>query len=422
MRFLTSSGFKLLLALLLFPAFALAADPFCVDANRTICAQKQIVSDLGVSTVAGGFARVRKADRPTIKQRAMKEVGTRDLKSLTSQQLSEMARLLHVDNWRCYFAVLEICRTQIADRIAEYASREAMLYDDERSALPQILTMREIEQMRKLPVYKSYLDWAQADSLSFRKSPGLERQLRAMFPEMVRSFIAKVQTWSVPEPQKSGMIRRLQGLTFSIDGKPCSTSGVPAPYVPNGVYTASTNQVAICSGMFIASTSPASLAVIVAHEIAHTVGPCFAYAFSPGSRVNAVRDPSLERIYGGLLLCLEDRTGPRAPKYCGGNSKVNEAFADWAGTELAADYLPKKFPMNDPAKWRARLAGSWSFTCGTGGDGAHPSTTSRFNEILFANPRIRALVNCPRTPSRECRMGSPLPSRAAPRAGAGAVK
>jgi hypothetical protein len=422
MRFSISSAFNLLFAVLLFPALARAADPFCVDANRVICNQKQIVSDLGVSTVAGGFARVRKADRAMIKQRAMKDIGTRDLKSLTGAQLSEMARLLHVDNWRCYFAVLETCRTQIADRIAEYASREVMLFDDESSLLPQTLTLREIERLRALPAYKTYRDWMQADSSSFRRAPTLSRQLREMFPGMVQTFIAKVRSWPVPEPQKSAMIRRLQGLTFVMDGKKCAANDVPAPYVPNGVYTASTNQVEICSGLFIASSSPASLAVIVAHEIAHAVGPCFAHMFSPGAAVRAVGDPNLERIYGGLLSCLEERTGPRKPTYCDGNSKVNEAFADWAGTEIVAEYLPKKFPSTESAKWRSRLAGSWSFSCGAAGDGPHPATTRRFNEILFANPSVRTLVNCPRTPSRECRMGSPLPGRTGPRAGAGAVK
>jgi hypothetical protein len=94
--------------------------------------------------------------------------------------------------------------------------------------------------------------------------------------------------------------------------------------------------------------------------------------------------------------------------FCGGTDQIGEAFSDWMGTEILADYMEKNMSSLSQKKKMNGISNLSSRFCyeGSGFD-VHPDSKLRIDRLLMANPKIRDQIGCstPKNNVHYCKIG-----------------
>ncbi len=278
----------------------------------------------------------------------------------------------------------------------------------------------------------------------------IEKKIRKeIFPEVRTLLIEKVKE-SIADPEiERKVIQKIQNIGFS--GVDCSSmlfggeqeGKIPGLMFSNAYYSAEDQTFRFCNGFLLKNNSEFSIAMVIAHELSHSIDPCHIQKpiASPPVKYSETPDPKLlEGQYPipGLLQCLRARESigavnrrehvnsksdsetsgknvvvlhrQRAP-FCDHQDQIGEAFSDWMGAEVLGDFIEKNHSKLSP---REKLVGySNVFRSLKGCDSSeedfdiHPSKKNRIDRLIMANPEVRSQIGCgePANGLHHCKAG-----------------
>jgi hypothetical protein len=414
---------------------ASAPAPFCTNPKAVICSQRAIRDDLG-ETFTNPFLdakmnAVRAKARIFAKERFKALFANDD-----GTKLKKFARLVGYDGYfqtKCWsFSwTSETCRDAVADEL----SRRVLAInfetpDDTNEVAVGIFTFQKKNSLRLFysllaePEFEVVATDAQALRSRETARPATRANAALIFEELRDSYIAKIKSWPIDALVKAAMLRRVRALKY-VDNKDCELSdGIPSIYDVSAFNSPDVNTLAVCEGLYLKTNSPASLAMVIGHEISHAFDPCTIFKYERNN-IRGMDDDlaNISRPTGGLVSCLNRQTSKAlAAPQCTSGDPTGELFADWAAAEVVPGYLQSKFPTSNSSRNRSRYAASYGILCGTGlrANDSHPSDAERINNIIFQEPDVRRLSGCP-PPTRHCsfdsqsRTPAPTPPAAAGR-------
>jgi hypothetical protein len=142
---------------------------------------------------------------------------------------------------------------------------------------------------------------------------------QTLFPEVQNSVIRLLQQFP-DSPERQAAIQKVRGINMSISH--CSSrDGILSP---NAFYNQERNHITLCNSLLFRTDSLFSIALVLGHEIAHSIDPC-----NPRHGVG--------RLFDGISRCLaRPRAGHMNPE-CSSTYQLGELFCDWMGSHVLAD-------------------------------------------------------------------------------------
>jgi hypothetical protein len=280
--------------------------------------------------------------------------------------------------------------------------------------------------------------------------PVAQKIKEKMLPEIKNLLTAKIDTFPMTSEQKKIMRSKINSIQF--EGLGCDDFGqnINAMFIPNAYYNGPSNTFRYCSGMALESSSEFTLAMIIAHELAHSIDPCrIAEGFSKDAKFGETTNTDPVKLdegspYNALIRCLRDKksieainldmpsggygssggppsgnnTGPSSQQspnsappqeisLC--NDQVTESFCDWMGAEILSDYIKKNHKLSRD-QFINGYANAYRPICKTrvisqnerragrmspDFPDVHPQSAQRIDRILLMNPDIRRDMGCP---------------------------
>lgn len=379
-------------------------NPICDQPSRYVCSQRKIEDGYGVTYVGVGYLPVIGGVRRRMAPPIRKSYADYFAVDESGQELKRFASYVGLDGWfqtSCWSWTSQRCRNAVTEALVKKTLSAMLETDDDRVEIfgPSGTDFRKSKSLRNFarllqePIYQRAYENARTDERRLTRRPRTEGKVRAMFKDLKNLYVEKLKTWPIPQPHKARMIARVRALRY-VGTKDCDSDGVPPIYNPNAFNVPETKELSVCNGLYLKSNSPAALAFILAHEIAHTFGPCSYFNFG-SDRVFSARTSNIPKPTGGLTTCLEHLSRGAQPT-CDIYDQIDEIFADWAATEVVPAYLEHQFPAKNAWQQRARYLAAFAITCGTGersGD-PHLSGRDRIDSIIFQNPVVRKLSSC----------------------------
>lgn len=256
-----------------------------------------------------------------------------------------------------------------------------------------------------------------------KEMPQSQVQMVKDIKKEFESLLAKIP---MKEDTRVSLIRKINEIEPNNDCSPYYTL-LDERLKPNALYNWKTNKLSLCKGNSLFSSSAFTLINSIAHEIAHSIDPCFINADYPSRNsflmpvnVTALKysDPlnsetSLaENPFSEIIKCLrtEESVSARKSKSAKATGKnyfafchyprdvtdqIQEAFADYTASEIVASYFaPKAITEKEFRNGISNLYRSPQ-ACNKNYSDDHPSTPDRINRIYMAHPVIRERMGCP---------------------------
>jgi hypothetical protein len=284
----------------------------------------------------------------------------------------------------------------------------------------------------------------------FKKSIGNEELAKKIkdnvFPKVKALLVSKVEAMiSDPELRKN-LVDKIRAIQFA--GTTCSEGRageetIDGLLVPNANYSSVRNSFQFCAGYATVSQSEFQMARTIAHELSHSIDPCYiavgpaSYRFNYSSGLSR-SDAEREFPFKGVLSCLRSKESvsaeigepderrpmgmnmqdggisrPRSSNtsnqpfksFCRQDVKgeqINESFADWLAGEVLPDYIEKFHPNLTRQQIRIGYSNAFRGSCSKpyaddddDYKDPHPSDEKRINNILLVQPKIREQMGCP---------------------------
>jgi hypothetical protein len=251
----------------------------------------------------------------------------------------------------------------------------------------------------------------------FENKQNMDKIQTEMFPTVKSLVLKNIQANVKDEKMKQLMVDKINGInmSFAICGaEENKANAVPSMFQPNASYNLLTNQITFCKGVLLTKfgASPLSLAMILAHELAHSIDMCgmgigpksdsYGFRFKDGN----IRDMQDQHPYASVLSCLRRPDSIEAKvrvdkrkgaNFCNKSDQINESFCDWMATEVAVEYSKQlSEPLDQhfaralsPLCPKTKLPG---FIYSEFDE--HPPIEDRINKILAANPGVRSKMGC----------------------------
>lgn len=279
-----------------------------------------------------------------------------------------------------------------------------------------------------------------------------------VFPQIKTLLLSKIKQMVKDPTVRKNLTDKVKAIRY--DSSDCSggTTSVPGLLMPNAFYNPSKNTFNFCSGMTLQNKSEFQMAFVMAHELAHSIDPCcitqgpsdFSFQFPEGgTRADAeaaypiqgviaclrseqsVKARAADQVpqvsqsqgnyggygnygnygnYGGTGGGMVNNSQPQAPPPFAGfcqNDQITESFADWMAAEITPEYISKNYPKLSSEQRRFGYSNIWRGSCMDDATARqiavadpHPAQGDRSNRILLVQPKIRAQMNCPKTPPR----------------------
>lgn len=311
--------------------------------------------------------------------------------------------------------------------------------DDRQFILKHPIFENERERVKKAIVASNHLH----DSETFLR----------MVWERVKPIVAQVvQKRARDGEEKEFMLERLNQIAFK--GTDCSEKfpeqmirdTLVSDLFANAFYDRLSNSITYCKGMLILNQSEFSAVHTLAHEMAHSFGPCGA-SIGPGEyrltydHTDNVEEASKMFPFENVVECLrdvksvgarrsEDKIGPqfegrnqegsdgrlfnsrssrdnsREMKwsiFCSNDGithidQIDESFSDWVATEVIPIYMSKYHPGLTQENFiygysNVFRGANWA-NDGSPELDTHPDLKLRVNQLILANPKIREQMGC----------------------------
>lgn len=238
-----------------------------------------------------------------------------------------------------------------------------------------------------------------------------------MFPQIKALLVKKVSELPIDETQKKNMVDKIKGIRFGNGDCSDYAPGAAEAYVPNASYSPTEQSFTVCKGFLASGRSDFNMAMIMGHELSHSIDPCHISYGPEGVGLNYSSNQGIKKMeteypIKGLLTCLRSEKSAHAQRYaapqetdefCDGGDQINESVADWFGDDIMAEYISKNYPELTQAQWREGVANVFRPMCMEGGYpefNEHPTTERRVDAVLLVNPKVRAQMGCTKPQSK----------------------
>lgn len=289
------------------------------------------------------------------------------------------------------------------------------------SMKPMKFDMQSISELYNNQAYSNEMNAAQKKSIQIASDEKISRKVeRDVFPRVKQIIINKINS-SVQDPEiRKKIIQKIQNITYN--GNDCNemlpheSRGVGGFLIENAFYDSDNQTFRFCNGFLLKNNSEFSIAMVVAHELSHSIDPCGIQ--SPKSMAPVKFGPVQDHYpkefedqfpINHLLSCLRSKESIGAVSlldsfplfdyqkpFCG-DDQIGESFSDWMGAEVLADYSEKHFSSLSPNQKLIGFSNVFRNLCIDGtpmGFDVHPDTKARIDRLIMANPKIREQIGC----------------------------
>lgn len=254
--------------------------------------------------------------------------------------------------------------------------------------------------------------------ISKLQRPDFEKNLETNLLPLIQSLvIEKLFEMPIDQSLKTYLAQKVQRSQYKKNFCKNQENKTLEHYLEVGAaFSSKLNVLTVCNGSAVISKSEEELVFTIAHEYAHSFGPC-GLQMDPVlgktisySRLSRNKADSQYHM-APLLQCLRNENSvaakfslmnqsllPQVPAFCG-DDQSDESIADWFAVEVVAKYLKRK-GLN-PSQALAFLQENSVLLCirqhhgffGAGFD-THADSKDRIRRILEPHPGIREALSC----------------------------
>ncbi len=263
--------------------------------------------------------------------------------------------------------------------------------------------------------FNSVMDPVHREAMKLITDTKLEKKIeKKIFPEVRSLLIEKLKNLVQDPVIQKKLIQKIENIQFA--GVDCSdilgegTRNHLRGLMYSNAYYSSVNQTfSFCNGFLLGNTSEFSIAMVIAHEISHSIDPChIQMPESASPMVYRTENATPEAIEDqhpvpGLLQCLRSResigavardTRNRQP-FCS-SDQIGEAFSDWMGAEILEGYMEKNAKNLSPQQKVIGYSNVYRSLKGCDSSeehfDVHPGKKARIDRLIMANPGIREQI------------------------------
>ncbi len=291
--------------------------------------------------------------------------------------------------------------------------------------------LESLDFIRRNHMFTSVLDKVTANAEKQLGTEPIKKKIQnTVFPGIKNALITKINSWPLDTKQKQLMISKIKSIRF--EGSKCSSFGsnIKSLLKPNAYYNASANTFSYCAGMISESSSDFTLAMIVAHELAHSIDPCNLSNSLNKIMGNSEVEGSVDVLdqqspYANVISCLRDKASIGAKNFAeppvqesqsntyGDPSppskettrvsfcdldQIGESFSDWVGAEILPEYIRAQHKLTKN-QYINGYANAFRPLCKSFTDvdmvTEHPRSQERIDKIIISNPKVRKDMGCP---------------------------
>lgn len=253
-------------------------------------------------------------------------------------------------------------------------------YSGDVQETKQIVSLEDMEDIFSSPYLTNLVDTHRNRFQRQLVRADLKNRVEPLF-EKTRAAVVDLLRKLPPSQDREKMIQKITSVRLEIDS--CQLDILQ----PNAFAFTRHNIIRICYSFLFNSTSDFSLIKILAHEIAHSIGPCLS--------------PATKEAWTPVTTCLMRPESGGAPD-CKQSFQLEELFCDWLAIEIQAklkETLPE-FQGQTKEMLRVGLANTVPL-CFTDPDlkverdplSSHPTLKDRL-ELVAAHPYLRERMGC----------------------------
>ncbi|HAR41086.1 MAG TPA: hypothetical protein DCS07_00380 [Bdellovibrionales bacterium] len=306
----------------------------CQDLRKFSCAPGDFDDGTGIG-VTGNIIQQKVADlrsksRNTFIEGFSKRLGSADESYEYLRKLAQSTLGL-VDAPQCKNqlrdpACVKLLSSGLADISLKRVFPSAELQMTGASSFIFGYSLRDIDLLTQNSLYENIeADLSKGVQRAITDQTMQKKIAKKIFPDIRMLIAAKIKE-NVADPNtQRQLIDKVNGIQFG--GVDCTLMGgymgalsvsINSLIIPNAYYQHNKNEFRYCNGFLLGNQSEFQIAMVIAHELAHSIDPCniakgpsaFRFNYSSKEEVNAEK----EYPFQGLLECLRKEDSVRASK------------------------------------------------------------------------------------------------------------
>lgn len=343
----------------------------------------------------------------------------------------------------------DTCREKVIEGLIKLGKRE--LLSSFNTDFDNFLRQGNLANLSSVIAYGPYnqilTDVRDSTEAQILEKYASEEEIRnKIYPQVQELLAKKIESMPIDPEQKKLMAEKVRAIEFK--GFDCAEpfgegfASVPSAMTPNAAFYNGSNGFWFCSSLLLMGNSHFQIAGVIAHELAHSLGPCALASGPTGLAIPHKRASSIEELDNQypippLLRCLrqENSIGSRNKSFSppkggflwGGDQSTHtqdrelaehekatacaidtaeEDTCDWFSAEVLPQYIKKNFPNLDQNQLRNGYSNVLRYGCvvkdptkvsSSGGMdfGKHSETADRIDRMFLQNPEIRSQMGCP---------------------------
>jgi hypothetical protein len=252
-----------------------------------------------------------------------------------------------------------------------------------------------------------------------------------MFPQIKALLLKKISSIPMDEDKRKLLIDKVKNIRLA--SQSCDSGyysgGLSMAFMPNAFYNPISNAFTVCPGILPENASDFSLAMVIGHELTHSIDPCDVQMGVDGTTIRYKSKDEAgaadEYPVKGFISCLRSEKSVGAKLFkketaakssygtTGGYSvyqdskpfcdddQIGESVADVFGDDMMAEYISTNYPNLTQAQWQNGVANVFRPMCHEASSGdVHPKIADRVNRILIQNPTVRTKMGCTKSHSK----------------------
>lgn len=304
------------------------------------------------------------------------------------------------------------CDKKIISKISELISKRLKTGGVAKYSESELIFMEEIEFIALL----NEIQFGKTYQYNIEEQ---EDKVDQLFPQIKQAMIKKIESSSLEVEKKLFIVDQLKAITTWSSNCGTYYKNNDLDIVAKGALDAYDKVFFLCKSYLSQNSSVFALTTIIAHELAHGIGPCLLKSgasnlFGQKESVNFTR---IEKsfAYSNLTQCLRSEDSVQAKNkyiseqgldekitinYCNHSDQIEEAVADWFASEVIVEVINKNYPDLTQSQWRNGFRNTFRAKCDQKkldmhkGFDPHPSLIDRYNSILLANFSVRKKMGC----------------------------